>query len=56
MHEWNRTFTEGDRCLLNVLADYLELLLMHSDTLSGEDAIAGIFQTILKDRQPITWR
>ena len=50
MHEWNRTFTEGDRCLLNVLADYLELLLMHSDTLSGEDAIAGIFQTILKDR------
>lgn len=50
MHEWNRTFTEGDRCLLNVLADYLELLLMHSDTLSGEDVIAGIFQTILKDR------
>ncbi len=26
MHEWNRTFTEGDRCLLNTLADYLEIV------------------------------
>ena len=50
LSEWNNEFTEGDRCLLNILADHLELLLMHSDTLAGEDDIAGIFQTILKNR------
>ena len=50
MHEWNRKFTPGDSCLLDTLADYLEILLMHSSNLVGEDALAGIFQTILKDR------
>ena len=50
MHEWNRPFTEGDRCLFNVLADYLELFLTYSATLEGEDALVRIFQTILKDR------
>lgn len=50
MHEWNRPFTEGNRCLFNVLADYLELFLTYSATLEGEDALVRIFQTILKDR------
>lgn len=50
MHEWNRPFTDGDRCLFHVLADYLELLLTYSDGLAGEDALAGIFKIILKER------
>ena len=50
MHEWNRTFTEGDRCLFKVLADYLEIFLTYSSALTGEDALASIFEKILKDR------
>lgn len=50
MHEWSRSFAEGDRCLFGVLADYLEVFLTYSDMLEGEDAMTGIFKTMLKDR------
>lgn len=50
MHEWNREFREGDRCLFEILAGYLELLLLSSDALEGEDALVEIFQRMLKDR------
>ena len=50
MHEWNRKFTEGDKCLLDTLADYLEIFLTYSESLGGEDPLAGIFKKILSDR------
>ncbi len=50
MHEWNRKFSDGDRCLFKVLAGYLELLLHYSDALEGEDALVEIFQKMLRDR------
>lgn len=50
MHEWNRPFREGDRCLFEILAGYLELLLFYSDDFEGEDALVTIFQKMLQDR------
>lgn len=50
MYEWNREFTEGDRCLLNILADYLEIFLTYNGNLIGEDVLVGIFKKILSDR------
>ena len=50
MQEWNRSFTDGDYCLMEILATCLELMLSHSNVLEEEDEISKIFEKILKDR------
>lgn len=50
MREWNRSFTDGDYCLMEILADCLELMLSHSNILEEEDEISKIFEKLLSDR------
>lgn len=50
MREWNRPFTDGDYCLMEILAECLELMLSHSNVLEEEDEISKVFETILRDR------